>query len=174
MTDSAGNADIVSVEAEVMPAVERPVSDSRRFMGMLTYGVVSIMWYFIVRVAILGVWSLPWWLAPKTPTAAALWMLFFEPIGLAIGAYATMLTNTRNRPFHTAITVIVFASIFFGHITWGIANPYTARAVEGLRATAWVFQAVFIAIGAAIGFAKTKPKEIRIPKMLLPPRMRKP
>lgn len=173
MTDSAGSADVVSVDAQVMPTVVRPVSDSRRFLGVVTYVVVASIWYFFLRVAILAAWSLPWWFAPKVPAAAASWMLIFEPIGLAIGAYYTMRTNVRNRPFHRVLAFVVFASIVWPHITWAIGNPYVARATQGLEWTAWLFQAGFVALGATLGYRKSRPKPLHFPKMLLPPRMRK-
>lgn len=173
MSDSAGNADAVSVEATVVEAKPKETSDVQRFLGIVAYGVAAIVWYAVIRMIVLAAFGVAWQLMPRTQTGAALWMLFVEPIGLAVGAYLTLLTNRRNRPFHLVLTVIVFASIFLGHISWPIGNPYIPRAADGLRITAWFTQAVFVGIGALIGFWRTKPKEIKIPKMLLPPRLRK-
>lgn len=173
MSDGAGSAEVLTIDAQVMPAQVRPVSEGRRFAGVLVYVVVAIIWYSVIRVAVLAGWALPWVFAPKTQTAAAMWMLFFEPIGLAIGAYLTMRTNVRNRPFHRVLTWVVFASIVLGHITFPIGNPYVARALPGLSATAWAFQAAFVALGAFLGYRKTRPVEIKIPKMLLPPRKKR-
>jgi hypothetical protein len=172
MTDSAGTAEAVTVDATVMPH-EKAVSGRQRALGMIAYGVLAIVWYIVIRWVVVALFALPFALLPKTAGTAATWMLFVQPIGLGVGAYLTMLTNRRNRPFHTAIAVIVFASVFIGHITLGVGNDFIPRASDGLRVTAWFSQALFVLVGASVGFAKTRPKEIKIPKMLLPPKMRK-
>jgi hypothetical protein len=181
MTDSAGTADVngtanvdvnvVPVEAAVMPQA-KTVSDQQRFLGMVAYGIIGLAVYFFVRVAVLAVFALPFAVLKKTPAAAATWMLLMEPIGLAIGAYLTMFVNRRNRPFHTATAVVVFASVILFHISWPVGNPFVARAAPGLSGTAFVFQAVFVLVGALIGFWRTKPKDFKLPKMLLPPKAR--
>jgi hypothetical protein len=173
VTDSAGIADTTHVEATVVDAAPREASDVRRFLGVVTYGIVAIVWYGLIRVAVLAAFALVWMLMPRSQTGAAAWMLFAQPIGLAVGAYVTLLTNVRNRPFHLALTVIVFASAVVGHIAWPVGNPYVQQAADGLRITAWFFQAIFVALGAALGFWRTKPKELKVPKMLLPPKARR-
>lgn len=171
MTDGAGSADVVNVDAAVV-ADEESASSGQQFAGMLVWGVVAIVLYTVIRFAILIGFAIPFAILPKTKIFAAAWMLFGQPLALGVAAYATLLTNRRNRPMHLALTVVVFASIFIGHITIGVLNPYISRAVDGLRMTSWVAQAIGIAIGAAIGFAKTKPKDLTIPRMLLAPKKR--
>ncbi len=174
MTDSAGNADAVAVDAAVVDSLPKQPSDARRFLGVLVFGLVAIVWYALIRMAVLALFALAWQVMPRTQTGAALWMLFVQPIGLALGAYLTLLTNVRNRPFHTVLTVVVFASVLVGHISWPVGNPFIPHAQDGLRITAYVVQGLFVGIGAAVGFWRTKPKELKVPRMLLPPKARKP
>jgi hypothetical protein len=172
VSDSAGNAEAVTVEASVVETGPQETSDVQRFFGVVLYGIAAIVFYAVIRMLVLAAFAIVWQIMPRGQTGAAVWMLFVEPFGLALGAYLTLLTNQRNRPFHLVLTVIVFASVVLGHITWPVGNPYIPKATDALRITAWFSQAIFVLIGALIGFWRTKPKELKIPKMLLPPKLR--
>lgn len=159
MTDGADTTEPVApASAEpVAPDAAQPEASvaaepAPRHMVLVVAGwaLIGIGLYYLIRLAVLFVFALPFLVLPPTPLSAGFWLLVAEPIGLGVGAYLTLRTRAGTRLFHTVLTLVVFASALIGHVTWALGNPFILRGRDGALIAAWVVQAMCIAIGAAI------------------------
>jgi hypothetical protein len=128
-----------------------PAEPAPRHMVLVVVGwaIVGLALYYLIRLAVLFVFALPFLVIPPTPLTAGFWLLVAEPVALGIGAYLTVRTKTGTRLFRTVLNLVVFASALIGHVTWALGNPYILRGRDGALIAAWVAQAACIAIGAA-------------------------
>lgn len=156
--------DMVVTDARIIERVEagKPLAAVRmRLPEVVLWTVIATALYGVVRVIVAGAFALPWLAAPPTPAAASLWMLLGTPAAMAVAAFLTMQTNTRNRELHTMTTFVVFASAVVFHLNLAIGNAYLAQAATATWVFAWAFQAVAVVAGGLAGMAVVRLRRAR-------------
>jgi hypothetical protein len=155
---------VIVTEARIVERVQAGAPVERAGMGVgegITWTFVSILWYAIIRFAIVGFLALVWLGAPRTPEAALAWMWVGTPAACTLAAFLTLQTNTNNGALHRIQTIVVFASALIFHINLGIGSPFVSAASGSEWAIAWLFQAVAVLAGAGIGLVVVKRRRAR-------------
>lgn len=151
--------DVVVTEARIIERVEAGKPLARERMGlpeMLLWTVISVALYTVVRLIVVGAFSLPWLVSQPTPLGASLWMILGTPAAMAAAAFLTLQTNTKNRELHTMTTFVVFASAIVFHMNLAFGNPFVAQAPTATWVFAWAAQAVAVVAGGLVGLAVVK------------------
>jgi hypothetical protein len=151
--------EVVVTEATIIERVEagRPLErPAVPFREIAAWVLISVIWYGIIRFAVVGMFALPWLVLPKTVGTANTWMWLGTPAAVAVAAFLTLQTNVRNRELHRVMMFVVLASALILHIDLGVGNPFVEGASGASRLAAWVFQASAVAAGTAAGLAVVK------------------
>jgi fucose 4-O-acetylase-like acetyltransferase len=147
--------DVIITDARIIERVEAGRGAEKPRMGfgeMVLWAVLSAAWYAVVRLMIVGLFSLPWLIGGgKSTAAAASWMLLGTPIAVGLAAFLTMQTNTRNRELHFVMTCVIFASALLFHINLTLGNPSVTDLPGGTKAMGWFLQTALTAAGAGAG-----------------------
>jgi hypothetical protein len=132
-----------------------------RLGGTLAYALVALLWYLVIRFAIVAAFSLPWAVL-SGPATAGVWLLIVQPFAVGVAAFLTMQTNIRNFALHRVMMGVILVTAVIGQLHLPTGNPHVALASDGARIAAFFIQAAMVAAFTWLSLKLVKRRRARL------------